>query len=122
VDEGGQRGSGAARRSPLPRYSDPPESDSADTLLRSPAAPLPDDALKTLSGQVLDLRYRVGSRLGEGGMSYVYRAEEIETGRIVALKILLPRLSRDPASVERLRRETTPTSAPFSGWAIPPSG
>ena len=40
-------------------------------------------------------------------MSYVYRAEEIETGRIVALKILLPRLSRDPASVERLRREAT---------------
>ena len=40
-------------------------------------------------------------------MSYVYRAEEVETGRIVALKILLPRLSRDPASVERLRREAT---------------
>ena len=40
-------------------------------------------------------------------MSYVYRAEEIETGRIVALKILLPRLSRDPPSVERLRREAT---------------
>jgi eukaryotic-like serine/threonine-protein kinase len=60
-----------------------------------------------LSGQVLDRRYRVGSRLGEGGMSYVYRAEEIHTGRIVALKILLPRLSRDPASVERLRREAT---------------
>ena len=56
---------------------------------------------------MLDRRYRVGSRLGEGGMSYVYRAEEIETGRIVALKILLPRLSRDPASVERLRREAT---------------
>ena len=40
-------------------------------------------------------------------MSYVYRAEEIETGRQVAVKILLPRLSRDPASVERLRREAT---------------
>jgi serine/threonine-protein kinase len=40
-------------------------------------------------------------------MSYVYRAEEIGTDRIVALKILLPRLSRDPASVERLRREAT---------------
>ncbi len=65
------------------------------------------DPLTTLAGQTLDRRYRVGKRLGEGGMSYVYRAEEIETGRHVAVKILLPRLSRDPASVERLRREAT---------------
>ena len=93
------------RRSPRERYPDPSDGN-ADTIPRSPA-PLSPDPLTTLSGQVLDRRYRVGSRLGEGGMSYVYRAEEIETGRIVALKILLPRLSRDPASVERLRREAT---------------
>jgi eukaryotic-like serine/threonine-protein kinase len=74
--------------------------------VRPPAEQVP-DSLRTLSGQVLDRRYQVITRLGEGGMSYVYRAEEIETGRIVALKILLPRLSRDPASVERLRREAT---------------
>jgi serine/threonine-protein kinase len=61
----------------------------------------------TLSGQVLDERYKVGQRLGEGGMSYVYRAQDIETGKAVALKILLPRLSRDPASIERLRREAS---------------
>ena len=99
VEESGQR------RSPRERCPDPPDGD-ADTIPRSPAVPSP-DPLQTLTGQVLDRRYRVLSRLGEGGMSYVYRAEEIETGRIVALKILLPRLSRDPASVERLRREAT---------------
>ena len=44
---------------------------------------------------------------GHGGAKFGMRAEEVETGRIVALKILLPRLSRDPASVERLRREAT---------------
>ena len=93
------------RRSPRERYPDPPESQT-DTIPRAPVPQVP-DVLTTLSGQVLDRRYRVGSRLGEGGMSYVYRAEEIETGRIVALKILLPRLSRDPPSVERLRREAT---------------
>ena len=59
----------------------------------------------TLSGKLLDRRYQVGRRLGEGGMSYVYRAQDTETGRPVAVKILLPRLSRDPAAVERLRRE-----------------
>jgi serine/threonine-protein kinase len=40
-------------------------------------------------------------------MSYVYQAQEIATGQQVAVKILIPRLSRDPASVERLRREAT---------------
>jgi serine/threonine-protein kinase len=40
-------------------------------------------------------------------MSYVYQAQEVDTGRSVAVKILIPRLSRDPASVERLRREAT---------------
>jgi serine/threonine protein kinase len=67
----------------------------------------PPSFLVTLTGQVLDERYKIGSRLGEGGMSYVYRAQDIETGQQVALKILLPRLSRDPASIERLRREAS---------------
>jgi eukaryotic-like serine/threonine-protein kinase len=40
-------------------------------------------------------------------MSYVYRAQDVETGNLLAVKILLPRLSRDPASIERLRREAT---------------
>ncbi|HEU5041589.1 MAG TPA: serine/threonine-protein kinase [Gemmatimonadales bacterium] len=65
------------------------------------------DPLSTLSGTVLDKRYKVGKRLGEGGMSYVYQAEDTETGQAVAVKILIPRLWRDPASVERMRREAT---------------
>jgi eukaryotic-like serine/threonine-protein kinase len=100
--EEGERADATPSRTPLPRFHDLPGVVTAET----PAAPVP-NPLSTLSGQVLDRRYRVQQRLGEGGMSYVYRAEEIETGRIVALKILLPRLSRDPASVERLRREAT---------------
>jgi len=63
--------------------------------------------LASLTGQVLDQRYHITRKLGEGGMSYVYQAQEIDTGRPVAVKILIPRLSRDPASVERLRREAT---------------
>ena len=71
-----------------------------------PAQPIV-DPLSTLTGKVLDRRYKVGRRLGEGGMSYVYQAEDIESGRSVAVKILIPRLWRDPASVERMRREAT---------------
>jgi eukaryotic-like serine/threonine-protein kinase len=64
-------------------------------------------SLASLTGQVLDQRYHISRKLGEGGMSYVYQAQEVDTGRSVAVKILIPRLSRDPASVERLRREAT---------------
>lgn len=64
-------------------------------------------ALGSLTGQVLDQRYQIDRKLGEGGMSYVYQAQEIGTAKSVAVKILIPRLSRDPASVERLRREAT---------------
>jgi serine/threonine-protein kinase len=64
-------------------------------------------SLASLTGQVLDQRYQITRKLGEGGMSYVYQAEEVDTGRQVAVKILIPRLSRDPSSVERLRREAT---------------
>lgn len=64
-------------------------------------------SLGSLTGQVLDQRYQINRKLGEGGMSYVYQAQEIGTDKQVAVKILIPRLSRDPASVERLRREAT---------------
>ncbi len=72
-----------------------------------PVTPEELDRFATLTGKLLDHRYQVGRRLGEGGMSYVYRAQDVDTGAAVAVKILLPRLSRDPAAVERLRREAT---------------
>jgi serine/threonine protein kinase len=59
----------------------------------------------SLSNQVLDARYYIRRRLGEGGMSYVYEAEEIGSGESVAVKILSPKLSADKTAVERLRRE-----------------
>jgi eukaryotic-like serine/threonine-protein kinase len=75
-------------------------------LATSPADRL-SATLASLTGQVLDQRYQINRKLGEGGMSYVYQAQEIGTDKQVAVKILIPRLSRDPASVERLRREAT---------------
>ena len=68
------------------------------------ATPEPDEAA-TLTRSVLDQRYDIVRRLGEGGMSYVYLGRELATGREVAIKVLSPRLSRDPTSAERLRRE-----------------
>ncbi|HXM37635.1 MAG TPA: serine/threonine-protein kinase [Gemmatimonadales bacterium] len=63
------------------------------------------DRASTLSNQVLDARYQVLKKLGEGGMSYVYLAKEISSDKTVAIKVLSPRLASDRSSVERLRRE-----------------
>src|SRR5216684_3299669 len=63
------------------------------------------DRASTLSSQILDARYQVMKKLGEGGMSYVYLAKEISSGETVAIKVLSPRLATDRSSVERLRRE-----------------
>ncbi|MGH7529630.1 MAG: protein kinase domain-containing protein [Gemmatimonadales bacterium] len=63
------------------------------------------DRASTLSNQILDARYEVLQKLGEGGMSYVYLAREVASGDTVAIKVLSPRLAADKSSVERLRRE-----------------
>ena len=63
------------------------------------------DRASTLSNQLLDGRYQISKKLGEGGMSYVYLAREVATGNDVAIKVLSPKLATDRSSVERLRRE-----------------
>ena len=67
------------------------------------SAPL--DRAGSLSNQVLDHRYRVGRKLGEGGMSFVYVATDMHSGESLAIKVLSPKLNRDATSVQRLRRE-----------------
>src|SRR5207302_1469945 len=72
---------------------------------RTPRDALRLDRASSLSGQILDARYQVLRKLGEGGMSYVYLAKEVASGEEVAVKVLSPRLATDRSSVERLRRE-----------------
>jgi len=63
------------------------------------------DRAATLVNEVLDNRYKVEGRLGEGGMSFVYEATDVHTGKQLAIKVLSPKLSRDANSIQRLRRE-----------------
>lgn len=73
-------------------------------------APLNTIAAETISQRIPEElrnhpRYRVIGKLGAGGMGVVYRGEHRLMERAVALKVLNPRLLKNPAAVERFRVE-----------------
>jgi serine/threonine-protein kinase len=55
--------------------------------------------------QVLNNRFKVESKIGEGGFGAVYRGLQLATGRKVALKLLHPEMTKDENLVARFRRE-----------------
>jgi hypothetical protein len=58
-----------------------------------------------LVGQLIGDRYRVVSRLGEGGMGQVFLADHVKMGRQSALKVLGRGLMSDPEAISRFNRE-----------------
>ena len=68
------------------------------------AAPVADVG-KEWVGREIAGRYRIKSKLGEGGMGAVYRGEQISLKRAVAIKVLRPELSANPGLVRRFNAE-----------------
>jgi serine/threonine-protein kinase len=63
-----------------------------------------------LGDRLLENRYRILSKLGQGGMGTVYVAEHVALGKRVAVKVLKEEVSRDPAMAKRFEQEAVAAS------------
>jgi serine/threonine protein kinase len=75
------------------------ELDFADCLAVDPAI-----------GCVIGQQFELVERIGEGGMSTVYRARDLQLGREVAIKLLTQTKTRDAASLARFKQEALAVS------------
>jgi serine/threonine-protein kinase len=64
-----------------------------------------DESESSLVGTIIADRYRIVSRIGEGGMGQVYLAEHIKMKRMSAIKVMRPTLVDDAEALQRFTRE-----------------
>jgi serine/threonine-protein kinase len=67
--------------------------------------PTSDTLSGPFSGKVIDNRYRILEKIGEGGMGSVFKVEHVRMEKILALKVLRPDSARDKGILSRFRQE-----------------
>jgi len=67
--------------------------------------PTSDTLSGPLSGKIIDGRYRIVEKIGEGGMGSVFKVEHVRMEKILALKVLRPDTARDKGILSRFRQE-----------------
>jgi serine/threonine protein kinase len=80
------------------------------TPARHSSKPTPAAIELEVGDRVPGTRYQIVRFIGDGGMGAVYEAQHLDLERRVALKILLPDLSRSPAAAKLFRREARTAS------------
>jgi tRNA A-37 threonylcarbamoyl transferase component Bud32 len=92
----------------------PPVATPAKAPVSAPTKPVselpPPTVDGDLTGKLLNNRYLIEAKIGEGGFGAVYRATQTQMNRKVALKVLHAKMAKDPQVVGRFKREAQASS------------
>ncbi|HEY6220715.1 MAG TPA: serine/threonine-protein kinase, partial [Gemmatimonadaceae bacterium] len=108
--DGTRLGAGAAAPAPPQpaKPAAPAEAPKRNTVPpKRPDSPSSAAVQVNLAGEVLDGRYKIVKKVGEGGMSFVYLATDVATNQRYAIKVLSSALSQDDTAMARLKREAS---------------
>jgi serine/threonine-protein kinase len=71
----------------------------------APASAAPSTTQELQPGNLLDERFQIDAVIHRSAMSSVFKARDLKTGQLVAVKVPLPSLEGDPAAFSRFQRE-----------------